>query len=444
MKIRAKTGHTKRSANLLVAALILAYTFSYIDRTIITLMVNPIRKSLGISDVQISLLYGFAFTLFYTFLGIPIGRLIDRQRRTRVVALGIALWSLATASCGLATSFTGMFVARVSVGVGESTLSPAAYSMIADEFSGKKLVRALAVYQSAIYIGPAIATIFGGVLLDQLVPLRSIVGNIQPWQQVFFIVGLPGLLVAFLFFMLHEPVRQGVIPGSAIPSFGAVLRHMRGHLRAYSLLILGLCLQSIMWNGAVAWIPTHLIRGYGWSTSEVAWRYGPLIAIAGTAGGLTGGWLAAALRDRGHSDSNILIGMIAALAALPFAVMAPLMPSGGVSLTMFAGFIFTGAMPYGGAAAAFQEITPNQMRGQVSAIYLFWLNFAGIALGSTLVALVNEHMFGGGRGVSPAMASVCGLAAGASAIIFAFGRKPYRAAMAETGAAATLKAASGA
>jgi predicted MFS family arabinose efflux permease len=419
-----------RYAWYMVGILIVAYTFSYIDRTILTLMVGPIRASLNISDVQLSLLHGFAFAIFYTFVGIPIGRLVDRRRRTAIIAVGIGLWSIATAMCGFATTFAAMFVARIMVGVGESALSPAAYSMLADTFEGKALVRALACYQSAIYLGPAIATLFGGVLLGQLAPLDTGVGRFEPWQLVFLIVGLPGLLVALVFAGLREPARRGAGATGAMPSFPDVLAHMRRHLGAYGLLILGLCLQSVMWNGATAWIPTHLMRGYGWTTSDVAWSYGPVIAICGTAGGLTGGWLAGRLRDAGRSDSNVLIGMIAAAGALPFAVAAPLMPTGALSLTLIGGFLFMGAMPYGGAAAAFQEITPNRMRGQVSAVYLFWLNLAGIGLGSTVVALATEHLYGGGAGVSSALATVTGVGALLSVLVLAAAREPYRRAMA--------------
>lgn len=415
---------SRRYAIWFVAVLILAYTFSYIDRTILTLMVGPIRASLNISDVELSLLHGLAFAIFYTFMGIPIGRLVDRHRRTTIVAIGIAIWSIATALCGFATTFTAMFVARIMVGIGESTLSPAAYSMLADKFTGKKLVRALAFYQSAIYLGPAIATLFGGVLLGKLVTT----GGFEPWQQVFLIVGIPGLLVALLFATLREPERRGA--AGDMPSFGGVLAHMRAHIGAYGLLILGLCLQSIMWNGATAWIPTHLIRTFGWTTSEVAWSYGPAIAICGTAGGLTGGWIAGWLRDRGRMDSNILIGVIAAAGACPFAFAAPLMPTGEASLALIGVFLFMGAMPYGGAAAAFQEITPNRMRGQVSAVYLFWLNLAGIGLGSTLVALATERLYGGDAGVSAALSTVSGSAALASALVLTLCLAPYRRAMA--------------
>ncbi|KQS04150.1 hypothetical protein ASG11_07720 [Sphingomonas sp. Leaf357] len=416
-----------------VAVLILAYTLSYVDRSILTLMVAPIRASLHISDVQLSLLHGLAFAIFYTIMGIPIGRLVDQRRRTGIVAVGVGLWSLATAACGFAGSFATMFAARIGVGVGEAALSPAAYSMLADQFEGKRLVRALSFYQSAIYLGPAIATLAGGVLLGHLTPLDTAIGHFEPWQLVFILVSLPGLAVALLVLTLREPARRGTGGQADAPPFRAVLRRVADHKGAYGLLILGLCFQSVMWNGAAAWIPTHFMRSYGWTPNQVAWGYGPAIAIAGTCGGVFGGWLAGRMRDKGLRDANIRIGVIAALTALPFIVAAPLMPTAESSLALVACFLFCGAMPYGGAAAAFQEITPNRMRGQVSAIYLFWLNLAGIGLGSTIVALATQHLFGGDLGVGRAIATVAGLSASLSAVTLMLCLAPYRRAMDRAG-----------
>ena len=416
-----------------VGVLIIAYTLSYVDRSILTLMVGPIRASLHISDVQLSLLHGLAFAIFYTIMGIPIGRLVDQRRRTGIVAAGVALWSVATTACGLAGSFASMFAARIGVGVGEAALSPAAYSMLADQFEGKRLVRALSFYQSAIYLGPAIATLAGGVLIGKLSPVDTAIGHFEPWQQVFVLVGLPGLAVALLVLTLREPARKGIDPDIAAPPFSAVLRHVADHRGAYGLLILGLCCQSMMWNGSTAWIPTHFMRNYGWTPSDVAWRYGPVIAIAGSGGGLFGGWLAGRLREKGMRDANIRIGIVAAITALPFIVAAPLMPTGGLSLALVTGFIFCGAMPYGGAAAAFQEITPNRMRGQVSAIYLFWLNLAGIGVGSTVVAVATQYLFGGDLGVGRAIAAIGGVAALLSAVLLSLCLSRYRRAMDHAG-----------
>ena len=413
-----------------VFVLILAYTFSYVDRTILTLMVGPIRASLGISDVQLSLLHGLAFAVFYTFLGIPIGQLVDRRKRTTIIAIGIMVWSVMTALCGLARTFTQMFLARIGVGVGEAALSPAAYSMLADWFEGKSLVRALSFYQGAIYMGGGLATIAGGALIA-LVPATStaITGPLEPWQVVFIIVGLPGILVGLLMLTLREPERRGVT-GTEHQSLGQVLRYMKSHARAYGGLILGLCFASLMWNGVAAWIPSHFIRQFGWTPAEVGLRYGSVLMLFGTAGIISGGWIAGILRERGRQDSNLLLIMLSALLALPLGVAAPLMPSASSSLAVFALYLFAGAMPYGGAAAAFQEITPNRMRGQVSAIYLFGLNLAGIGLGPTIVAALAQSAFGGDLGISRAMASDVLVAAPLSAIAILFCRRSYCAALA--------------
>ena len=420
-----------------VAVLILAYTFSYVDRTILTLMVGPIRKSLDISDVQLSLLHGLAFAVFYTVLGIPLGQLVDRRKRTTIIAGGIAVWSVMTALCGLARSFGQMFGARIGVGVGEAALSPAAYSLLADWFEGKDLVRALSLYQGAIYVGGGIATMAGGALIALVPPVSTaLTGALEPWQVVFMIVGLPGLLVALLVLTLREPERRGVTAGAAHPTFGDVLSYMRRNLRAYGGLILGLCFASLMWNGVAAWIPSHFIRQFGWTPAEVGLRYGAALLVCGTAGILTGGYLAGRLRMRGIRDANVLLGLISVSVALPFGIAAPLVGNAELSLALFAVYLFGGAMPYGGAAAAFQEITPNRMRGQVSAIYLFWVNLAGIGLGPTLVALMAQRLFGGDLGISAAIATIVAIAAPLSGLIFMVTRKPYRAAQDEQGVTA--------
>lgn len=415
-----------------VAVLILAYTFSYVDRTILSLMVAPIRASLGISDVQLSLLHGLAFAVFYTFLGIPIGRLVDRRRRTTIIAAGVFVWSLMTAACGLAATFGQMFLARIGVGVGEAALSPAAYSLLADWFQGKALVRALSLFQSAIYVGGGLATMAGGALIA-LVPAVStpLTGPLEPWQLVFIIVGLPGLVVAALVMTLREPARRGVVNGD-MPSFPTVLRAMRTEWRAYGGLIAGLCFASLMWNGVAAWAPTHFIRTFGWTAAEAGLRYGSVLLVCGTAGINFGGWLAGRLRERGTRDANVRLCLISALAALPFGVAAPLLPDAMASLAVLGVYLFAGAMPYGGAAAAFQEITPNRMRGQVSAIYLFALNLAGIGLGPTFVAAMSQGLFGGDAGISAAMAANVAISAPLSALMMMLTLGPYRRALAGT------------
>ena len=400
-----------------VFVLVVAYTFSYVDRSILTLMVGPIRAALGITDVELSLLHGLAFAIFYTVLGIPIGRLIDSRRRTPIVAGGITLWSLMTALCGLAHSFGQMFAARIGVGIGEAALSPAAYSMLSDWFSGKQLTRALSLYNAAIYMGAGLATLLGGTLIASIPPVSTaLTGPLEPWRVVFIAVGLPGLAIALLVLSLREPARRGDV-SAAVPAFPAVVRYVWDRRSAYGWLIVGLSVAGTMWNGVGAWMPAHFIRNYGWSPAEVGVRYGTAMLLFGPSGIIFGGWLAGWLRDRGYADANVRIGVISACAALPFGVAAPLMGSGWGCLIVICGFLFAGTMPYGGAAAAFQELTPNRMRGQVSALYLFFLNLAGIGLGPTLVALLTEHAYGGDASVRYAIATIVAITAPVSALL---------------------------
>ncbi len=411
-----------------VGVLIVAYIFSYIDRTILTLLVDPIRKSLDIGDVGFSLLHGLAFAIFYTFLGLPIGRLVDQRKRTNIIAIGVALWSVMTSLCGFARSFGQMFLARVGVGVGEAALSPAAYSILSDYFSGKDLVRALSLYTGSIYVGAGLATIAGGALIAFVPAVEiAVFGTMEPWRVVFVMVGVPGLLIAYLVARLREPTRTGRSSSAdtAAASFATVFRYIAEKRGSLGLLIIGYSIASTVWNGVIAWIPTYFIRAHGWTPTEVAVRYGVALLTFGTIGIIFGGWIAGRMRERGHLDANIRIGVLSAACALPFGVLAPLMTSGGASLVLLCGFLFCAAMPYGGAAAALQEITPNEMRGQISAVYLFGLNLAGIGLGPTLVALLTTHLFGQDIAVGRSIAIVVGVAAPLSAAVLFSCRTAY-------------------
>ena len=408
-----------------VAMLIVAYTFSFIDRQILTLMVGPIRETLQISDTQLSLLHGFAFALFYSVMGIPIGRLVDSRKRTTIISIGVAVWSVMTALCGLAGSFVQLFLARIGVGVGEAALSPGAYSMIGDYFPPHQRARALSLYISAAYVGGGIATIAGGALIAMMGPVDwPLVGRLEAWQSLFIIVGLPGLLVALWMLTIREPARTDVKAG-AEPSFALVLDHLGRNKAAYALLILGYALSGIMWNGAIAWIPTYFIRVFGWTASEVSLPYGLISMVAGVSGIILGGWIATRLRVQGKLDANIRIGLIAIAIAMPAGIAACLVASPQASLGLFGMFLFGCAMPWGSAVAALQEITPNQMRGQVSAIYLFCLSLFGMGFGPTIVAAFTDSLFGNDMALGKSIALAIAVTGPISAVLLWLARRPY-------------------
>ncbi|HKZ72699.1 MAG TPA: MFS transporter, partial [Steroidobacteraceae bacterium] len=200
-----------------VGVLTVTYTVSFIDRQIMALMIEPIRRDLGITDTQVSLLIGLAFAVFYTLLGLPIARLADRYSRRAIIAAGVAVWCVMTAACGLARSYAQLFLARVGVGVGEAALSPSALSMMSDYFPKRTRGRAVAVYNMGISLGAGLAMIVGGQVIAHVMqapPVRlPVVGELFAWQTVFLVVGLPGLLMAVLMATVKEPARRERLRG---------------------------------------------------------------------------------------------------------------------------------------------------------------------------------------------------------------------------------------
>src|SRR5690606_31508962 len=223
-----------------VVILVIAFVFSFIDRIIIAMLVDPLKQDLGLSDTQLGILQGLAFAVFYAVVGLPIGRWADRYSRRMIIASGIFLWSIMTAVCGLARNFWELFLARVGVGVGEAALSPAAYSMIADYFPKEKLGRAVGVYQAGAFFGAGLSFLVGGLIIQAVAKAGDIslplVGAVRPWQVVFFVVGLPGVLVALLMFTVREPARRGqlAVHAAGIP-LGTVVRYALSRWRVFGL-----------------------------------------------------------------------------------------------------------------------------------------------------------------------------------------------------------------
>ena len=388
-----------------VGLLTLAYIFSFIDRQILSLLVGPIQRDLAVSDKQVSLLMGLTFAVFYTFFGIPLGRLADVWSRRWLVTLGIAFWSLMTAGCGLTRTFWQLALARMGVGVGEASLSPAAYSLIADYFPPARRSTALGVYGMGIYIGSGLALIVGGLVVkftaaqqDLVLPL---VGTVRSWQLVFFAVGLPGLLIAPLLLTIREPTRKGLrakaanIGTAAKPSAPAreVWSYVCENRGTFLCLYIGCGLAALRAYGEMAWIPSFFMRRHDWSPGETGVIFGLIVGVCGTAGMLAAGRLADALRSKGYDDADQRVAMLSLIGWLPFGVLYPLIPSGGWAAVMVAPAIFLGVMPFGLAPAAIQQLMPNVMRGQASAFYLFVVALIGLGLGPTVIATLTEDVF---------------------------------------------------
>ena len=281
-----------------VVICMLAYIFSFVDRQVLVLMIEPIKRDLHLSDTQFSLLNGFAFSLFYAVMGLPVAYLADRYARPRIISLGIALWSIATAACGLSQHFVQMFVARMGVGVGEAALSPGAYSMLADYFPKEKLGRAIAVYSLGSFIGGGIAFLIGGYVIALLKHASAftlpVVGQVHAWQVTFLIVGLPGILVALLFAAtVRDPQRKGLAQDRS----GAVrrvsmrdsLRFVGMHSATFSCHYLGFSFYAMTLYCLLSWTPAFYIRRFGMTAVEAGYTLGIVLLVANTAGVFCGG-----------------------------------------------------------------------------------------------------------------------------------------------------------
>ncbi|MEP0071006.1 MFS transporter [Pyruvatibacter sp.] len=389
-----------------VGVLVLAYTFSFIDRQILSLLVVPIRRDLEISDTEMSLLIGFAFALFYTICGLPIGRAVDVQHRVRIIAIGIAFWSVMTALCGVAKTYWQLFLFRMGVGVGEAALSPAAYSILADYFPPDKRGAALGVYGMGVYIGAGLALVIGGIVVSAVSGVEHtilpIVGEVYAWQVVFFVVGLPGLIVALWALTLKEPVRRGHVRKSvdadgnekveSVP-VKDVVAYMSDNARTLFSHHVGYALCAMMAYGVSAWIPTFFIRTHGWTAGEAGIYYGLVVVIFGTAGVVTGGWMADKLTSIGYKDGKLRVLLYGAAAAIPFTVLYPFVESATLAMVLIAPSTFFATFCTGAGPSGVQEIMPNQMRGQASAFMIFVVTIIGLGLGPTAIALVTDFWF---------------------------------------------------
>jgi MFS family permease len=408
--------------------LTLVYTFSFIDRTVLTLLVGPIRRDLHITDTQVSLLIGLSFAVFYTFLGVPIGRIADSRSRRGVIAAGISIWSLFCAACGLAKRFGQMLVFRMGVGVGEASLSPAAYSLLTDYFVPKRRATAMCIYNAGIYIGTGAALILGGLVTGWAAARGAwtlpLLGNVRPWQIVFLVVGLPGLLLAILMYTFAEPVRRGRTHAASIP-LRDVLAYIKNHRKTYLCHNLGIAFLSVAGYGSLAWTPTFFIRHHHWTAAQAGRGLGIASAVGGSLGMLLGGWLADRLAARGYEDAYLRVATMSMAALLPVGACYLLVSNSHLAIVLVVPANFLTAIPIGLAPAALMQVTPSQMRGQVSAVYLFTVNLIGLGGGPTAVALVTDHVFHNDAMVGSSLLIV-GIAANLVSVAFLWsGLKSY-------------------
>jgi MFS family permease len=386
------------------AVLMIAYTFSFLDRQILNLMVGPIEHDLGITDSQFALLTGGAFGIFYTVMGLPLGWLADRLRRKWIISAGIACWSLMTAACGVANTFPRLMLTRIGVGVGEATLSPSAYSMLADYFDKTRLPRAMSVYTCGIFIGAGTSMILGGAVVGAVqssgVNLAAI-GIAHPWQLVFVLVGLPGLALAGWLATLREPVRRDHGAGSAPATLASgglkeSLRELGTFLASYPRMSVALFLGSALFSilgYTDAWYPELFIRTWGWTAQESGMVNGASSLIAGPLGLLFAGWYSSRLLSQGRVDACLRLTALGAVGITVPAVLMPLAPNATVMAMCLLPLKFFVGFPPVLIPSAIQMVAPNRLRGQLGAVFLFTVGIIGVSCGPLLPALFNDYVF---------------------------------------------------
>jgi MFS family permease len=422
-----------------VAVLMLMYIFSFIDRTTISLIVEPMKRDLQISDTQIGMLQGLAFALLYTFLGLPIARLSDRHSRRAIIAAGVFIWSIMATLCGLARTALQLFVARIGVGVGEAALSPAAYSIITDSFPRAKLGTAFGVYNIGITIGAGIAFLVGGIVVAAVSHAGAtftlpLLGEVRAWQMVFILTGAPGLILPLLLLTFREPARRGILrtpsaePTAALPR--PPLKEVLGYVwlngKFYCLYFIALALLAMCGYSVAAWLPTAIIRAYGVSYGQVGKVLGVSTILMNSTGMLLAGILCDRLTRTGSKDAPIIVALISACGVAVFSCLPTLMPT--VTLVWIA--IFVSGLSFnaynGVGPMAVNQVTPNQYRAQVSAVYLFVVNVLGLGVGPTLVPFLNDHLFHDPLKIRFSLIIVVFCAAVAAIILLMIVRPVYR------------------
>jgi MFS family permease len=377
----------------MTGAMTTAYILSFLDRQIVNLLAPAIKRDLALTDVTLSLLQGAAFAAPFVTLGLVAGVLADRGRRTRLVALGMSVWSLMTSLCGTARHFWVLFGFRAGVGVGEAMLGPAAVSLISDHFPAARRPRALAVYNMGTTLGAAL----GYIVIAQLIPSQPVnvpvLGPLPPWQATFLVLGIPGLIFAAAVLLLKEPARRGLMAQSTAtaPGYRDALRFLNSRRDVFIPLAIGMACLGLVVYGPASQTTLFFTRTFGWTIKQVGRINGLLLLATGVPGALFGGYLATRLRLR-HANGTLRAILYATLLLILPATVAWLLPTPNLVWLGIALQNFSIASSINLGTSAIADVTPNELRGKVIALYSIMLTLLGLGLGPTIIAVITEYV----------------------------------------------------
>lgn len=380
---------------LVVILLMSAMVFSLVDRFVLSLLLEPIKADLNITDSQLGLLSGIAFGLFYAFMGLPLGWLADRWSRKGTILVGLGTWSVATAFCGLAGNYIQLLTARIAVGAGEAGLAPASYSIVYDRFPRHMLSRAMSLFQVGAVLGSGLALFLAGAIYTFFKNggglAFPLIGDLQPWQQTFIIFSLPGLPFMAMLAFIQEPKRiPSKTPGKEFNQ--SLLAVLKDDIFLYSTLFLGMSGVVLATYALLSWVPSILIREFSWSPGTVGATYGAIVSIVSSIGLLTGGALADFLVRREVKFAHIAIAFGSAAVALPCFLLLSLPLNATAILMLVAAAHLALSLPIGVVPAFIQTVTIANARGRVSAVYVLTVNIIGLGIGPTAIGAISQSL----------------------------------------------------
>lgn len=418
---------------LALGIVILLYMLAAADRQILSLLVEPMKRDLRLTDAEIGLLQGMAFSLTYCIVGLPIGTMVDRLPRRLIIFFGVLFWSAAATLSGFARGFHQLLFARAGVGAGEATLTPSSFSLISDLFPRERLATALGIYTCGSNIGSGMAYLFGGLMIGALTVTPIVVlplfGAMASWQSVLVCVGLPGLILAFLALLLAEPTRKTVTGCTESVGTRPFLRTMRSRWRVLLPHFFGFPLFGLVYYTIYGWLPAWSEREFGWGAATVGPMLGFTNGVLGVGTSLLGGFICDHFYRRGVKGAHFLVPVITCTIGSMIAVIGLV---GGASPVVAFWTVAIGAViqsAFGGASySAIQLVMPAHMRGRTSATYIFLVNIIGFGLGPVIVGGLTD-MFGNPEDLGKAMALVIVVSTGVGAILLLGGRNALDAAL---------------
>lgn len=410
-------GVSQQYRNFALFMLTLVYVFNFVDRQLLVILQESIKKDLLLSDTQLGLLSGFTFAIFYVTLGIPIARFADKTNRRNIVAASLGIWSLMTACSGLVQNFSQLLLARIGVGVGEAGGSPPAHAMISDYFPPEKRSTALSIYSTGIYFGILTGFIMGGFLNQQL-----------GWRTAFFAVGIPGIIFSCLFYLTVKEPRRGATDANAAsamesPSLGQVLKRLYA-TKTFVYLAMATGLHVFCIYGLLNWAPSFLSRLHGMKNSEIGALLGPIFGIGGAVGSFAGGFVTDYFgkRDKRH---YLKVPAYAIISSIPCVAGALFLQNTFYSVLCLGLSVSLHSMYLGPSIAVGHSLVPASMRALTSAILFFVLNFIGLGFGPLVVGMISDLLAPslGAESLRWAMSIIIGISFGSTALFLVAAKK---------------------